>query len=99
MLLALCHRQIWIPPSIPDTLTALREIKQLGFDYAELEGVSGPNIEAVYEHRFEIKRLVTEIDLKIVNFVPVIPELRELDEEKEPMVGNCLPRAWRSLRP
>lgn len=45
------------PPSIPDTLTALREIKQLGFDYAELEGVSGPNIEAVYEHRFEIKKL------------------------------------------
>lgn len=70
------------PPSIPDTLTAFREIKQLGFDYAELEGVSGPNIEAVYEHRFEIKKLVTEIDLKIVNFVPVIPELRELDEEK-----------------
>ncbi|MDI9422478.1 MAG: sugar phosphate isomerase/epimerase family protein [Bacillota bacterium] len=70
------------PPSIPDTLSALREIKQMGFSYAELEGVSGPNLVSVYEHRHEIKDLVTEIGLHVANFVPVIPELRELEEEK-----------------
>ena len=48
------------PPSIPDTLSALREIKQMGFSYAELEGVSGPNLVSVYEHRHEIKDLVTD---------------------------------------
>lgn len=70
------------PPSIPDTLSALREIKKMGFDYAELEGVSGPNLVAVHENRYEIKKLLAEIGLRVVNFVPVIPELRELDEEK-----------------
>mgnify|MGYP000848137954 FL=1 len=71
------------PPSISDTLSALREIKRMGFDYAELEGVSGPNLVTVYEGRHEIKELLDEINLRVVNFVPVIPELREMDEEKK----------------
>ncbi len=71
------------PPSISDTLSALREIKRMGFDYAELEGVSGPNLVTVYEGRHEIKKLLDEINLRVVNFVPVIPELREMDEEKK----------------
>ena len=54
----------------------------MGFDYTELEGVSGPNLISVYEARHEIRKLLTEIDLNVVNFVPVIPELRELDDEK-----------------
>lgn len=70
------------PPSIPDTFAALREIKNLGFDYAELEGVSGPNLVSVYEARHEIKKVLDEVNLQVVNFVPVIPELRELDDEK-----------------
>ena len=70
------------PPSIPDTLQALREIRELGFEYAELEGVSGPNLVEVHEARHEIKSLLDEIDLHVANFVPVIPELRELDDEK-----------------
>ncbi|HBG17425.1 MAG TPA: hypothetical protein DDW93_11630 [Firmicutes bacterium] len=70
------------PPSIPDTFSALREMKELGFDYAELEGVSGPNLISVYEARHEIKKVLDEIDLRVINFVPVIPELRELDNEK-----------------
>lgn len=69
------------PPSIPNTLLALQEIKDMGFDYTELEGVSGPNLLTVYEARHEIKKLLTEIDLKVVNFVPVIPELRDLDDD------------------
>lgn len=70
------------PPSIPNTFTALREIKKLGFDYAELEGVSGSNLIRVHEARHEIKKVLDGIDLRVVNFVPVIPELRELDDEK-----------------
>ena len=70
------------PPSIPDTFLALREMKELSFDYAELEGVSGPNLISVYEARHEIKKVLDDIDLRVINFVPVIPELRELDNEK-----------------
>ncbi|HBT15335.1 MAG TPA: hypothetical protein DEB05_00095, partial [Firmicutes bacterium] len=36
----------------------------------------------VYEARHEIKKVLDEIDLRVINFVPVIPELRELDNEK-----------------
>lgn len=70
------------PPSIPNTFTALREMKEMGFDYAELEGVSGENLMKVYEARDKINEVLKEIDLKVANFVPVIPELRELDDEK-----------------
>jgi sugar phosphate isomerase/epimerase len=70
------------PPSIPHTFAALREMKELGFDYAELEGVSGQNLISIYEARHEIKKVLDDIDLRVVNFVPVIEELRELDDEK-----------------
>lgn len=70
------------PPSIPDTFKALKEMRRLGFDYAELEGVSGTNLDLVYQSRHEIKKLADDIGLRIVNFVPVIPELREFDDGK-----------------
>jgi sugar phosphate isomerase/epimerase len=70
------------PPSIPNTLIALRKMKELGFDYAELEGVSGSNLVDVYNARFAIKEVLDEIELHVANFVPVIPELRELEETK-----------------
>lgn len=70
------------PPSIPNTFSALREMKKLGFDYVELEGVSGPNLSEVYEARHEIKKVLDEINLRVINFVPVIPELREMDDDK-----------------
>jgi sugar phosphate isomerase/epimerase len=70
------------PPGISDTYAALREMKELGFDYAELEGVSGPNLVDICNARTEIRKHLEDIDLKVANFVPVIPELRELDDEK-----------------
>lgn len=69
------------PPSISDTYLALKEMKQLGFDYVELEGVSGENLIELHKSRDQVKNVLTEIDLKVVNFVPVISELRELDDE------------------
>lgn len=69
------------PPSISDTYLALKEMKQLGFDYVELEGVSGENLIELHKSRDQVKKVLTEIDLKVVNFVPVISELRELDDE------------------
>lgn len=70
------------PPSLTDTFKALNEMKELGFEYAELEGVSGNNIDLIYNNRNKIKKHVSELGIKIANFVPVIPELREFDNSK-----------------
>jgi hypothetical protein len=43
------------PPSMPDTFKALGDMKALGFEYVELEGVRRDNLMAVYENRHELK--------------------------------------------
>jgi sugar phosphate isomerase/epimerase len=70
------------PPSLTDTFKALTEMKELGFKYGELEGVSGDNLDLVYNNRHKIKNHINEIGVEIKNFVPVIPELREFDSRK-----------------
>jgi sugar phosphate isomerase/epimerase len=70
------------PPSFTDTIKALDEMKELGFQYGELEGVSGDNLNLIYDNRFKIKEHIDKIGLEIKNFVPVIPELREFDNSK-----------------
>ncbi|MDD3655521.1 MAG: sugar phosphate isomerase/epimerase [Atribacterota bacterium] len=70
------------PPSLANTFKALTEMKELSFQYGELEGVSGDNLELVYDNRFKIKEHINKIGLEIKNFVPVIPELREFDDSK-----------------
>jgi len=44
------------PPSMPDTFKALGDMKALGFEYVELEGVRRDNLMAVYENRHELKK-------------------------------------------
>lgn len=70
------------PPSLSDTFKALNEMKELGFKYGELEGVSGNNLNLIYNNRNNIKKHINEIGIEITNFVPVIPELREFDKSK-----------------
>ncbi len=61
------------PPSLDDTFRVLREMKALGFDNVELEGVRRENLLAVYEKRQELKRLCEGEGLRVINFCPVLP--------------------------
>jgi sugar phosphate isomerase/epimerase len=59
---------------------ALRRMAALGFHYVELEGASsGNNLQELYAQRHEILALCRSLDLTVVNFCPVIPELVSLD--------------------
>jgi sugar phosphate isomerase/epimerase len=61
------------PPSLPDTFRVLKEMKALGFDNVELEGVRRENLLAVYEQRQELKKFCDGEGLKVINFCPVLP--------------------------
>lgn len=70
------------PPSIENLYKALKEIKNMGFDYAELEGVREENLKEVYNEKEKLKKFCDEINLKIVNFCPIIPGIVSLDKIK-----------------
>jgi len=70
------------PPTLDDTLKVLSEMRQMGFEYAELEGVREENLREVYEHRDQLKAHCDGLGLKIVNFCPVLPDIVSMDEAK-----------------
>lgn len=61
------------PPSLPDTFKVLGEMKALGFENVELEGVRRENLMAVYEKRHELKKFCEGEGLRVINFCPVLP--------------------------
>ncbi len=76
------------PPSLADTFRVLKEMKALGFENVELEGVRRENLMAVYEKREELKRFCDGEGLKVINFCPVLPgsvslERHEREEARE----------------
>jgi sugar phosphate isomerase/epimerase len=61
------------PPSLDDTFRALGDMKALGFENVELEGVRRENLMAVYERRHELRRFCDGEGLRVANFCPVLP--------------------------
>jgi sugar phosphate isomerase/epimerase len=70
------------PPSIENTFRALREMKGMGFENVELEGVRKDNLLAVYEKRHELKSFCDSEALTVVNFCPVLPGCMSLDHRE-----------------
>jgi len=70
------------PPSIEDSMKALREMAGLGFEYVELEGVGEENMLAVWENRERFAGLCDEIGAKIINFCPILPQVYSADEDE-----------------
>lgn len=70
------------PPSIRDTFKALREMAKLGFKCVELEGVREKNIREILENKKDLKVLCDDLNIKIVNFCPVLPDIVSLEKAK-----------------
>ena len=81
------------PPSIPDTFKVLAEMKALGFEYVELEGVRRDNLLAVYEKRHELKKFTDGEGLKVVNFCPVLPDSVSIEKKKRKASWDLFKRA------
>jgi sugar phosphate isomerase/epimerase len=62
------------PPSLDNTFRVLGEMKALGFDNVELEGVRRENLLEVYAKRQELKKFCDESGLRVINFCPVLPQ-------------------------
>jgi sugar phosphate isomerase/epimerase len=81
------------PPSIENTFKVLGEMKNLGFEYVELEGVRRDNLMAVYEARHELKRFTDGEGVKVVNFCPVLPDSVSIDKKTRKQSWDLFKRA------
>jgi sugar phosphate isomerase/epimerase len=80
------------PPSMPDTFKALGDMKALGFEYVELEGVRRDNLMAVYENRHELKKFCDGEGLKVINFCPVLPTSVSLNRKERKAAWDLFKR-------
>lgn len=71
------------PPSLENTFKVIREMKEMGFETIELEGVRERNLLEVFESRKKIKSFCEQLSLKVVNFCPVLPDLVSSDPKKK----------------
>lgn len=68
-------------PNLQEILSAVDDAEKLGFRYMELEGV-GPQLYTVADNRSLIKKKCEEKGVKIIDFVPVLPDLMSTDGER-----------------
>lgn len=73
------------PPTWKDTLTAIAEARGLGFDAFEMEAIGEDNLHQLYAHRNELRRHIDDQGLRLVNFVPMLPDVVSLDQARRSM--------------
>ncbi len=81
------------PPSIEETFRVLREMKALGFENVELEGVRRENLQAVFDNRHELKKFCAGEGLRVINFCPVLPGSVSLDRKEREESWDLFKRA------
>ena len=70
------------PPAAPDTRKYLEEMKALGFQSVELEGIRADHLGEMYEMRHQIAGWASELDLRIPIFCVVLPGLSSSVEDE-----------------
>ena len=68
-------------PNLEEILATVDDAKRLGFQYMELEGV-GSQLHTVAKDRATIKRRCDVDGVKLINFVPVLPDMMSTDPQK-----------------
>jgi len=67
--------------SLEEVLSTIDDAKRLGFRYMELEGI-GSQLYVIVENKDVIKKKLSENEVKLVNFVPVLPDIMSTDPER-----------------
>lgn len=67
--------------ALTDIFKAIEDARRLGFTLFEIEGV-GEQLHTVVENKETIRAKCREAGLKIVNVVPVLPDLVSVDERR-----------------
>jgi len=68
-------------PGLEEILAAVDDAKRLGFQYMELEGV-GSQLHTVAKNRAIIKRRCDADEIKLIDFVPVLPNIMSTNPQK-----------------
>jgi len=68
-------------PTLEEIISAIDDAKRLGFQYMELEGV-GPQLYTVAENKYTIKKRCDANGIKLIDFVPVLPDTMSVDPQK-----------------
>ncbi|MES2374046.1 MAG: sugar phosphate isomerase/epimerase family protein [Bacteroidota bacterium] len=68
------------PPPAANTIQYLMQMKEKGFASVELEGIREEHLMEVYGQRFEIKKTMDELELKVPYFCAVLPGLGSTDK-------------------
>ncbi|MCB0847957.1 MAG: sugar phosphate isomerase/epimerase, partial [Bacteroidetes bacterium] len=63
------------PPPAQDTLKHIEEMKNLGFQSIELEGIRETHLLQIYDQRFAIKEKLDQWQLQVPYFCAVLPGL------------------------
>ena len=69
------------PPPAQDTLKHIEEMKNLGFQSIELEGIRETHLLQIYDQRFAIKEKLDRWQLQVPYFCAVLPGLGSADAE------------------
>jgi len=68
-------------PSLEEIMSAIDDAERLGFRYMEIEGV-GSQLHTVADNRSPIQKRCEERGIKLIDFVPVLPDLMSPNESK-----------------
>jgi len=68
-------------PDLDEIMAAIDDAKRLGFRYMELEGV-GPQLYTVAKNRDRIKNKCETNGIRLIDFVPVLPDTVSTDPQK-----------------
>jgi sugar phosphate isomerase/epimerase len=68
-------------PNLAQILSAIDDARRLGFKYMELEGV-GSQLYTVLKNKAKIKKRCEANDIKMIDFVPVLPDTMSTDLKK-----------------
>jgi sugar phosphate isomerase/epimerase len=67
------------PPRTADIYTAVREMRAMGFEYGELEGIGYENLTRVIAEKNEIRQAYRDAGVKISNFAVLLPDIISMD--------------------
>jgi sugar phosphate isomerase/epimerase len=70
------------PPTLDQTLQAIQDMADMGFEYIELEGLGADNLREVIDNRERLKQACQRAGVRVSDFALVLPELISTDEEE-----------------
>lgn len=70
------------PPNFENTLKGISKAAEWGFDAFEMEAIGEENLKMLWAHRQELKEHIDSLGLTLANFVPMLPEVVNLDSAK-----------------